>query len=221
MIKAGITGGVGSGKSTAAKMLEALGVPVYYADDAAKRLMRDSAELRAALTEIFGPQTYDAEGRLNRAYLAEQAFGNPERLAKLNGLVHPAVQDDFAQWTKARAAEGVKLIFKEAAITLETGTDAGLDYLAMVYAPLRLRIQRVLARDPGITEASVRARARKQYTDFYKHWRADFVLYNDGTHMLAPQVVRMLEAIRQKYPEAGRSGESSEGKVGDGQPAQE
>lgn len=221
VVKAGVTGGVGSGKSTVAKMLEAFGAPVYYADDAAKRLMRDSAALRAGLEEAFGPKTFDADGRLDRAYLAEQAFGDPKKLVRLNALVHPAVQRDFKEWIDARVREGKTLVFKEAAITLETGTDAALDYLALVYAPLRLRLERVAARDEGATEASVRARARKQYSDFYKTRRVNFVLYNDGAHMLAPQVVDLLKAIQAKFPGTRLSSPKSvEREIGDGESAQ-
>ncbi|MEM8556292.1 MAG: dephospho-CoA kinase [Bacteroidota bacterium] len=176
----GITGGIGSGKSAAVAMLDALpGVRTLRADDLAKRLMHEDAALRAALVSEFGPQTYDAGGRLDRAWLASQVFGDPDRLARLNALVHPRVRDGFLAAKTQAEAEGVRLLVYEAALIYETNAERHLDAVAVVDAPVETRIARVMARD-DVSRAQVEARMQHQLDPATLRERADHVLDNSG-----------------------------------------
>ena len=184
----GITGGIGSGKTTVCRLFEVLGIPVYYADDAAKRLMVEDTELRGRLVEIFGAATYLPDGSLHRTYLAGIVFDNAEKLAALNALVHPAVARDGARWQTAQT--DVPYTLKEAALLFESGSHRTLDGVITVYAPEDVRLQRVRARD-GSSDEQVRARMRKQLPESEKLERADYILYNDGKQALIPQVLAL------------------------------
>jgi len=197
MLKVGITGGIGSGKSTVSKLFQLLGVPVYNADDNAKRLMNESPIIREKLLALFGPESYTDEG-LNRKFIAQQVFNNAEKLAQLNAIVHPVVIQDGNDWLN-RQTEPV--VMKEAAIFFETGSGEGLDYIIGVYAPQALRIQRTINRD-GVSRDDVLQRMSKQIDEELKMKLCDFVLLNDEQHMLIPQVVslhkQLLELAMQK-----------------------
>ena len=188
----GITGGIGSGKTTVCRIFEALGIPVYYADDEAKRLMTEDAPLRARLVEAFGEATYLPDGALNRTYLAELVFNDAAQLERLNGLVHPAVGRHSAAWQ--RAQRDVPYTLKEAALLFESGSERMLDGVITVFAPEALRIARVTQRD-RTTPAEVRARMAKQLSEAEKLRRADFIIHNDGEQALIPQVLAIHRQI--------------------------
>lgn len=181
-----ITGNIGSGKTTACKIFERLGIPVYYADAAAKRLMLEDEELKAGLITAFGSETYLPDGQLNRSWLAEKAFSNDETLTTLNGLVHPAVHRDAKRWRKENTDAPYTLY--EAAIVFELGREDSFDAVIVVSAPEAIRRSRVMARDGATTEAFA-ARAAKQWPDEKKESAADFVVNNDGSRLLLPQVL--------------------------------
>jgi len=183
----GITGGIGSGKTTVCRIFEQLGVPVYYADDRAKMLMNTSATLREGIITEFGSEAYTDQG-LNRAYLAGLVFSTPERLAKLNALVHPAVADDFDEWVEQHAKE--PYVMKEAAILFESGAYQGVDITVLVIAPEDIRIERVVGRD-GVMPDDVRKRLANQWTQERKAKLADHIINNDGFHLLIPQVLEL------------------------------
>jgi dephospho-CoA kinase len=185
MKKVGLTGGIGSGKTTVAKIFETLGIPVYYADQEAKRLMVEDASLVEAIKELFGEEAYDANGRLNRAFIAQRAFPEPELLKKLEALVHPAVLRDGERWHAAQ--RDAPYTIKEAALLFESGSYRQLDKVITVFAPLELRIQRVMARDKSARE-DVEARIARQMPEEEKLQLADFVVYNDGSLSLISQV---------------------------------
>lgn len=185
MKKVGLTGGIGSGKSTVAKIFETLGIPVYYADLEAKRLMVEDTSLVEAIKELFGEEAYDANGRLNRAFIAQRAFPEPELLKKLEALVHPAVLRDGERWHAAQ--RDAPYTIKEAALLFESGSYRQLDKVITVFAPLELRIQRVMARDKSARE-DVEARIARQMPEDEKIALADFVVYNDGSRSLISQV---------------------------------
>ena len=185
MIKVGLTGGMGSGKTTVAKIFENLGIPVYYADLEAKRLMVEDASLVEAIKELFGEEAYDANGLLNRTFIAQRAFPEPELLKKLEALVHPAVLRDGERWHEAQL--GVPYTIKEAALLFESGSYRQLDKVITVFAPLELRIARVMARDKSARE-DVEARIARQMPEEEKLKLADFVVYNDGSRSLIAQV---------------------------------
>lgn len=186
MLKVGITGGIGSGKTTVCKIFEALGIPVYYADERAKRLMVENADLAAGIRQLLGSDAYFEDGSLNRRYIAQQVFSDPDKLAKLNRLVHPAVGRDGEQWHAAQ--KGVPYTLKEAAILFESNSHLLLDKVITVSAPVEMRIARVIARDK-VDRAAVEARIREQMPEEERIRRADFVIYNDGTQSLVQQVV--------------------------------
>jgi dephospho-CoA kinase len=188
----GVTGGIGSGKSYVCRLLEAQGYPCYYADDRAKALMGTDPVLRAGLTKLFGEQTYTADGSLDRAYLAKQIFGDAAKLAQMNALVHPAVGQDSRRWLKEESvANGKAFALREAAILFESGAYKDCDLVVTVYAPEATRLARVLERDKTTSEA-VLARMAKQLPEQQKMLAADFVVYNDGVHALAPQIEQLI-----------------------------
>lgn len=173
MYKVGITGGIGSGKSTVCRMLAERGVALYDADSRAKELMASSEALRKALIENFGAETFTAEG-LNRAYLAERVFNDKEQLRLLNSLVHPAVIADFEAW--AEAQEGSYVLF-ESAILFEAGLESRVDAVVAVMAPESLRVERVMERD-GHSHEQVMARIKNQMSDDERSDRAKYSIVN-------------------------------------------
>ena len=195
MLKIGITGGIGSGKSIVCRLFQVLGVPVYDSDARAKWVMNHDPVLREGLLAAFGPETFDAEGHLNRPYLARVAFPDPQQLARLNALVHPRVGDDFAAWAAAAAAEGCPYILKEAALLYESGAYRQLDRIITVFAPQAIRQARVLRRDPHRTPADILTIIGKQLSEEEKLERADYVVHNDDEHLLIPQVLDIVDKL--------------------------
>ncbi len=193
-LRVGITGGIGSGKSTVCRIFESLGVPVYDADHWAKWLLGNDPALKSAVEGIFGTDAYTEKGEYNRAYIAQQAFSKPDKLAALNAVAHPAVEAHARAWHEARTREGHPYTLKEAALIIESGSYKHLDCLIVVSAPEALRIERVVKRD-GISEAEVRARIQRQLPEQEKIARADFVIRNDGQHSLVRQVLKVHKAL--------------------------
>lgn len=200
MLRIGITGGIGSGKSIASRLFHALGVPIYDADTRARWVMENDAELRQQLTAAFGSATYDAAGHLNRPVLAGTVFNNPALLAQLNGLVHPRVGTDFEHWAGAQARAGHSYVLKEAALLFEAGSYRQLDRIITVFAPLAVRAARVRRRDPHRSAADVQAIMAKQLSEAEKMARADYVLTNDDVLPLLPQVLALHAAFRAAPP---------------------
>jgi dephospho-CoA kinase len=189
MLKIGITGGIGSGKTTVAKVFEILGIPVFYADQAAKLLMHTDELLIDAIKEAFGDETY-SNGELNRSYLAAIVFNDEQKLLALNELVHPAVFKSFGNWVAAQ--QDVPYVLKEAALLFESGSYKLCDKSILVVSPQQLKIQRVMERDM-ITEEHVLARMGNQFTEDQAKLLADFIIINDETQLLIPQVLHLHE----------------------------
>ena len=187
MIKVGITGGIGSGKTTVCEVFERLGVPVYYADKQAKYLMETDKKLREAIRLLFGDEAFDAENNLNRAFIAGIVFKDEEKLLALNALVHPAVKADYDSWNAILARKEYPYSLKEAALLVESGSYKDLDKLIVVSAPLEDRIKRVMARD-NISEEQVKARIDAQLPESEKVKLADYVIDNNLIMELVPQV---------------------------------
>lgn len=183
----GVTGGIGSGKTAVCRILESLGARVFYADAVAKRIMQEDADARAEIAAAFGAESYDAAGRLDRAYLAERVFGDEEAVARINTIVHPRVFAAFEQAKAAATREGLPLLVQEAALIYESGADRHLDAVAVVDAPLDERVRRVSERD-RVTPEQVLARVSHQLPPEELRRRADFVIENTGT----------LEALREQ-----------------------
>ena len=194
ILKIGITGGIGSGKTTVCHIFETLGIPVYYADDRAKALMTENLELIKSIKNLFGEAAYLPDGALNRKHIADIAFHNPLKLNELNALVHPAVWLDGEQWHNAQTQAPYTL--KEAALLFESGGHVLLDKIITVVAPVETRIERVLLRGgSALTRSDIEARIAKQLPDEEKIKQSDFVIWNDGTQALIPQVLAIHQAL--------------------------
>lgn len=201
MLKIGITGGIGSGKSTVARVFETLGIPVYNADDAAKRLMQEDPELKNQIIALFGAESYH-NGQLNRPFISGQAFSNPEKVKALNALVHPATIRDAKSWM---AKQQTPYALKEAALIFESGSEKELDYVIGVFAPEELRIRRVMERDGSSREAIVQ-RIQNQLNESEKMKRCHFIIENGDDQLVIPQVMavhQQLLALSQSKPYHG------------------
>ncbi|HHH50528.1 MAG TPA: dephospho-CoA kinase [Saprospiraceae bacterium] len=194
MLEIGITGGIGSGKTTVAKIFELLGIPVYYADDRAKQLMVQNTELVNSIKKLLGADSYTNKGELNRTYIASIIFKDPKKLSQLNTIVHPVVWSDGIQWNDAYEKKGIAYTLKEAALIFESGGDQFLDKVICVYSPIELRINRVMARD-HTTRDAVLERIEKQLPDEIKMEKSDFIIYNDGSQSLIEQVLKVHRKI--------------------------
>jgi len=192
MLRIGITGGIGSGKTTVAKIFEVLGVPVYYADDAAKKLMNEDEALQQKIIAAFGADIFE-DKKLNRARLASIIFNDPEKLSLLNSIVHPATIADAEKWMKQFSKAGSKktaFAIKEAALIFESGAQNKLDYVIGVHAPYKLRLQRAMLRD-NLTKDEVESRMEKQMDETKKMNLCNFIITNDEVQLLIPQVVEL------------------------------
>jgi dephospho-CoA kinase len=193
MLRVGLTGGIGSGKTTVARIFEILGIPVYYADDAAKRLMNENDLLREKIIRHFGEGTYTG-GSLNRSHLSSLVFSSPGKLALLNSLVHPVTIEDAEQWM---LLQSTRYAIKEAALVFETDAWKRLDLVIGVDAPYELRLQRSMQRDQ-LTRGQVEARMDRQMDEAEKMERCDFVVVNDEQQLLIPQVISLHEMLTEK-----------------------
>ena len=191
MLRIGLTGGIGCGKTTVARVFETLGIPVYYADAAAKRLMNEDPAIRSSLIEKFGKASYTDSGTLNRSYLASLVFEDPEKREFLNQLIHPATIADANQWL---AKQQAPYALREAALLFESGAAEGLDYVIGVSAPISVRIRRVMKRDQ-LSEDEVKKRMATQLQDTIKLKLCDFVIINDERVGLLPQVLALHEKL--------------------------
>jgi dephospho-CoA kinase len=192
MLKVGITGNIGSGKTTVSKIFELLGIPVFYADDAAKSIMVTDELLIAGVKLAFGAAAYFNDGSLNRKHIAGIVFNDEQQLAKLNALVHPAVFRAFDNW--AKQIKNAPYIIKEAALLFESTSYKMCDKSILVTAPLETRIKRVMQRD-GITREEIISRNSRQFTQEEKTHLADFIIKNDDMELVIPQVL----ALHQEF----------------------
>lgn len=191
-IKIGITGGIGSGKSTVAKIIETLGYPVYYSDQRAKDLMNSSDEIKEELNNHFGLDFY-SDGSLNRKLLADKIFQNKDELTFVNHLVHPIVRQDFYLWSENQTS---KIVFQESALLFETGNEKNFTATVLITASDELRIQRVMKRD-NCSRASVLERMKNQLPEMDKITKASYVLYNNETESVIQQTLQILEEIKK------------------------
>lgn len=191
-LKVGITGGIGTGKSTVAKILIALGYPVYFSDDRAKWLMENNQQLVIELSDLLGDNTYIL-GKLNRTDIAKKLFSTPALKEKINALVHPVVRADFKLWVESQTQS---IVFQESALLVETGAIQFFDALIVVTAPLANRIKRIQKRD-GLTRSEIERRFANQLSDEEKMNVADFVVFNDEQSPLIHQVLAVLEKLKQ------------------------
>ncbi len=190
MLRIGLTGGIGSGKTTVARIFATLGVPVYDADAASKKLMIENREVRNKIIKAFGEEAYHHH-ELNRSFLAEQVFNNKEKLSLLNSIVHPATIADADNWMRDQKAP---YAIKEAALIFESGSQKNLDKVIGVSSPLHLRIQRTMLRN-GISEKEVIERMNNQMDEETKMNLCDYIIVNNEEKLLIPQVIALHERL--------------------------
>lgn len=190
MLKIGLTGGIGSGKSVVSKIFETLGIPVFDADTAAKKIMHEDEVVKQKIIETFGADSY-MNDQLNRKYIANIVFKDDHQLEVLNAIVHPASIKAGLDWA---AKQNAPYVIKEAALMFEAGSGLNLDYIIGVSAPQHLRIQRAMKRD-DISREEVLARMSKQIDEYIKMKLCDFVLVNDEQELLLPQVIALHEKL--------------------------
>lgn len=190
MLKIGLTGGIGSGKTAVAGIFQVLGIPVFNADIEAKSIMEKDEELAISIRKLFGEESYN-EGRLNRPFIANLVFNDPYKLEQLNALVHPATISAAETWMNSQKAP---YVIKEAALMFEAGSAAHLDYIIGVHAPKHLRIKRVMERD-NVTREQVLLRMDRQISEVIKMKLCDFVVINDEQELLIPQILQLHKDI--------------------------
>jgi len=188
MLRIGLTGGIGSGKSTVAGIFSVLGIPVYNSDDVAKKLMVEDEELKNNIIKSFGEESY-INGELNRKYLSAQVFNDSKKIELLNSIVHPATIRDAEKWNEKQTSP---YIIKEAALIFESNSNQFLDYVIGVQSPRELRIDRAMKRD-NISREEVEARMKLQMDEEEKMRLCDLIIVNDENEMLIPQVLLLHE----------------------------
>ncbi len=187
MLKIGITGGIGSGKTTVCKVFEVLGIPVFYADTAAKLAMTNDPVLVSGVKDVFGSDSYHPDGTLNNTHIAAIVFNQKTELDKLNALVHPAVFKAFEAWVVTKSTP---YVLKEAALLFESGSYQQCDKNILVTSPLVLKLARVMQRDQ-VSETQVKARMDKQFTDEQKIKMADYFISNTPSDSIILQVLKL------------------------------
>lgn len=194
MYKVGITGGIGSGKTLVCGILELLGIPVYYADLEARRLMNEKEELRKGIINALGEEVYSG-GELDRKVMGRKVFGDPGLLDKVNKLVHPHVGEDFLKWSEGW--NNVPYVVEEAAILFESGAWRRVDLSVLIYAPVAMRLKRIAERD-GISQEEIELRMKRQMDEEEKKRLADRVIYNDEKSLLLPRIIALHEEIKNR-----------------------
>lgn len=192
MVKVGITGGIGSGKSTVCRIFSVLRIPVFEADSVAKQLQNTDPEVRSRLMDLFGPTVYLPDQTLDRKYLSSIVFNNPAMLLQLNAIIHPAVRMAFDAWSANQQSPYVLL---EAAILYESGFYQMMDKVIVVSTDKDQRIQRVMKRD-GVTKEQVLQRIGNQWSDEQRNKLADFVIHNNDNELIIPQIVEIDKKLR-------------------------
>lgn len=193
MLQVGLTGNIGSGKTTVCKVFENLGVPVFYADLEARKIMERKAVIERVV-ETFGQAVRDGEGKLDRKALAGMVFSDREKLALLNAIVHPLVRKKYLEWVDEN--RNPFYVIEEAAILFESGMTDHFDKIIVVAAPLALRIARVMQRD-GLSREEVLHRAANQFEEDMLVTRADYVIHNDDRQLVVPRVLTIDQSLRQ------------------------
>ncbi|WP_109831704.1 dephospho-CoA kinase [Reichenbachiella versicolor] len=191
MKKVGLTGGIGSGKSTIAKVFNLLGIPIYYADDRAKLLMNSSLEIKHAIISAFGVESYIDE-ELNRTHLAQQIFNSEDNIRIINSIVHPVVKEDFNQWANSQRAP---YVLQEAALLVDNGSYKNFNSLISISVSEKARKDRTIKRDTFRSEEQVQQIIDKQVSEEARVSVADYVIYNEDSNLIIPQVLQIHEKL--------------------------
>ena len=194
MLRIGLTGGIGSGKSTIAQVFEILGYPVYISDKMASVLMNEDEAIRKRLTALFGQSIYPEDQRLDKKRLADIIFRDKAALRQVNAIVHPAVMEHFRQWSLAQNSE---FVFFESAILSEAGLAEAFDAVVTVYADVDTRVRRAMRRD-GASREKITERLNNQMADEVKRQRADFIVMNNDDEQVLPQIQHIINQLKQR-----------------------
>lgn len=194
-LQIGVTGGIGSGKSLVCRVFRALNIPVYEADERAKWLTEHDPILKADIRRVLGQNAYDPLGRYNRAWVATQVFANPVLLQQLNSVIHPRVLTDTDAWVRQYIDK--PYVVKEAALMRAAGDGNSLDKVVVVRAPIDLRIERIRKRDPHRSGEEILNIINRQVSDDERLQIADYMLTNDESQLLLPQIIRLHEEFLQ------------------------
>ena len=194
MKKIGLTGGIGSGKSTIGRIFKTLGIPVYDSDKEAKTLIQTNSEIKDSLISIFGEDAF-VRGQYNKEFISQHVFGDKEKLRQLNLVVHPEVKKHFETWCAEQSEKGAMYIIKEAAILFESGASQGLDSVIAINASEKVRLARVMYRD-RVELSAIQKRINNQLTDEERSSRADYVIDNSGKTLVTPQVIGLDKIFR-------------------------
>ncbi len=186
MLRIGVTGGIGSGKSLVCRVFASLGIPVYMADDRAKWLTENDPILKADIMRVLGTMAYDTLGRYNRSWVASQVFSNPDLLQRLNAVIHPRVWADTADWVAQQTH--TPYVIKEAALMKAASPEVGIDQVVVVESPLALRVERIRQRDPHRSVDDIQRIIANQISDEQRRQFADHILLNDESQLLLPQI---------------------------------
>ncbi len=192
-LKIGITGGIGSGKSTVCRVFKIIGIPIFEADQVAKQLLQTRSEIKEGLIHLFGKEVYSEDGTIDRKKLASIIFNDDVQLRKMNALVHPVVRNEFQQWVKQQNSP---YVIHEAAILFESGFYKMMDFTILVSAPEEERIQRVMQRD-GVSKKQVKERLAKQWTDAERRKLADKEIINDNKNPVIPEIIKLDKIVRE------------------------
>lgn len=195
-LQIGVTGGIGSGKSVVCAVFASLGIPVYAADERAKWLTEHDPILKADIQRVLGPDAYDTAGRYNRAWVASQVFADLALLTALNSVIHPRVLADTAAWVNEQT--GKPYVVKEAALMKAAGSGNSLDSVIVVQAPVALRIERIRQRDPQRSDAEIQQIIDRQISDAERAQLASYVIENDESQLLLPQIIRLHDLFSQQ-----------------------
>jgi len=193
MRRIGITGGIGSGKTTVSKIFEVFGVPVYRSDDRARELSNSHKNIQASIVELLGEESILPEGNLNRVFVASQVFNNQHLLKSLNEIIHPYVENDFNDWCSMQSS---RWILKEAAILFETGNAKLLDKILVIDAPVELCIKRVMMRN-SLSRQEVIERMNAQWSREMRLQHADFVIVNNDVEAILPQALHLFNRLNE------------------------
>ena len=201
----GLTGGIGSGKSTVAGIFTTLGIPVYESDIRAKHLMNTNDDLRKKIVNLFGPEAYSSNLELNRSWIADRVFSDRVLLKQLNAIVHPAVHDDLWEWSAQPEQRSSPYLIQESAILFEEDLTGRLNGIILVVASEEIRISRVMERDT-VTRDDVLNRMKHQWPDERKIPLSDYIIYNDKDRSLINQAKEIDLMIRNSIPLALKGG---------------
>jgi dephospho-CoA kinase len=194
----GLTGGIGSGKTTVCKIFESLGIPVYYADQEAKKIMTSNRQVKSQVKSLLGEEAYHPNGKPNRKYIGDKVFNDKDLLARISAIVHPAVRLEAGRWAESFKSEnGVPYVIQEAALLVENGSYKTMDVLIVVTCPEETRIKRVMMRD-RLTYDDVVKKVKSQLPEKEKVRVADYVIINDGKKMLIPQIIDIHKKLMKR-----------------------